>query len=166
MCDPTTPDVATDFTIKVTYTPSTGDFQYTDEQNQCAESKRHLHANNTIKWLLYSPQGHTLQVQFGKDLKFSPFTSGDLTIPENKAEKVNRVHSKVHRYTVNIVRCSDNQTIDSDDPKIMFDDGTVSSSGVGQILMDVALLAGALGLGIFALTRMFGKRSVSREFPG
>lgn len=117
--------------IHVTYIyntdPKKRDFKYTDENGECAETKRHLSEGDIITWLMDSGAGQTMKISFDKNGNpFTPPTS-DITVSGQRT-KVNKDHSRIYNYTVYVLD-SNNTVIDHDDPKIIFDDGRGMEGG-------------------------------------
>jgi hypothetical protein len=125
------PDPVTDFTINVNYDPHAADgkpFKYRDENNDLADAKAHCLGGKTIQWHLNTTvHGVKLLVTFPKDYPFVETSTGPVLA--DTLYTFNTTHKMgCYKYSALIVKTADETiVVDSNDPHIIFDDGTSGS---------------------------------------
>jgi len=120
--------------FEITITFDGTQFVYKDEQHKPAKYKRHLNANDTIKWKL-EDYGSSFEIDFNKNGNpFDPSTSAfqAKTGKWTHAGKCNLAHGTFYDYSVTAFDAQGN-ILHTEDPQIMFDDGSFPIGGSAKL---------------------------------
>jgi hypothetical protein len=129
--------------FEITITFDGTQFFYKDEHNKPAKYKRHLNANDTIKWKL-EDYGSSFEIDFNKNGNpFDPSTSA-FKAKTNKWTQpgtCSQSHNTFYDYSVTAFDAQGN-VLHTEDPQIMFDDGSFPIFDSGKLgFPDPAVIA-------------------------
>jgi hypothetical protein len=131
-----------DFIITVNYDPKTKTFSYIDEGHRPASVKQHCRGGQTIQWKAGSGVATLVSIDFEKDGNpFVPPTS-HLSADVPYTFSPSHTHKMAYDYSVTILPKGSHTSI-SNDPQLMFDDGSPLNTMTPEMVRDHLSVIGA-----------------------